>query len=143
MSVPQCTASFATSDGTFDVQTETNVAHILPVSHSPSTFDPFDPLPVTMIYDPGAPLETEKITCKTSEGTNTMSAPTQSGWSVDFKILHGDELVAQSVYAATDWDFVGIGDLYAEKIFKNSATLSDTFITEETTFTIRHTPDAP
>lgn len=60
-------------------------------------------------------------------------------WSNDyFPAFHEDELVSGSknTYFLKNWQFVGSKDIYAQKIYKRSLQGA----TENTTFTLKHTP---
>ena len=142
-----CTRSFTTTGSTFDVETDSRYALILPLLDRPAFFDPMNPnnTDVKVIYDPGKPTETETDTCRTSEGTASRVAGTFNLWSLDYLSMHGilGESLGNGVgFLAKDWDTNGAASLFAEKIYRNSFAGS-VFLTEETKFTIYHTPDAP
>ncbi|HEY4230821.1 MAG TPA: hypothetical protein VGO79_11665, partial [Thermoanaerobaculia bacterium] len=67
-------------------------------------------------------------------------------WSLDYLSMHGPlgEFLGNGVgFLAKDWDTNGAASLFAEKIYRNSFGSGSVFMTEETKFTIYHTPDAP
>jgi hypothetical protein len=142
-----CTRSFETTGSTFDVETDSRYAFILPIQKRPAFFDPLnkDYNPVKVVYDPGKPSETETDTCHTPEGTGSRTLGTFNLWSLDYLSMHGPmgEFLGQGVgYATQNWDAGGGAGLYAEKIYNNAVGSGAVFITEETKFTIYHTPDA-
>ncbi|HEY2796422.1 MAG TPA: hypothetical protein VGK26_00910 [Thermoanaerobaculia bacterium] len=148
ISVAPCTRSFQTTGSTLDSETDSRYALILPVQARPAFFDPFnkDYNPVKVIYDPGKPTETETDTCTTSEGTASRVVGTFSLWSLDYLSMHGPlgEFLGNGVgYVTQNWDVGGGASLYGEKIYRNSFSSGSVFLTEETKFTIYHTPDAP
>jgi hypothetical protein len=143
-----CTRSFQTTGSTFDVETDSRYALILPLLDRPAFFDPMNPnnTDVKMIYDPGMPMETETDTCTTSEGTGSRTVGPFTLWSLDYLSMHGPlgEFLGNGVgFLAKDWDTNGAASLFAEKIYRNSFGSGSVFMTEETKFTIYHTPDAP
>jgi hypothetical protein len=142
-----CKRSFATTGSTFDVETGSRYALILPLLARPAFFDPMNPnnTDVKVIYDPGKPSEKETDTCKVGNDSASRVAGTFELWSLDYLSMHaalGESLGIGIGFLAKDWDTNGAASLFAEKIYRNSFG-GPNFLTEETRFTIYHTPDAP